>query len=758
MSRRQLSRGRHGRKLQFEALDRRDLLSIAPIDDLYFVQEDQPIITGPDEGVLANDPGEVVSALLVQGPRNGRLFLNPNGAFAYDPEADFVGEDYFVYRAGNGDPGETATVFLRVNADISGANAVDDSYRASKNRDLEIDADFGLLANDGEVLYCELVTSPSQGTLVLEPDGSFKYSPRAGYVGPDTFLYRGASWEGADIGQVTIEVSNDAPFAFDDVFEVNEDSGLDVLASGVLANDTDLNGDPLTVGPLDVVAAPQHGTLHLNSDGSFSYTPDADYNGLDWFTYRAFDGELSSEEPATATITVRAVNDQPMAIGLEAVTTGEDAAVTSILAGEDGDSEVDQTLTFALAVEPEHGDVVIDVETGEFTYTPDPDYNGPDRFSFTVRDDDLAGEPAGLTSEPAWVAITVMPVNDRPVASAMDGITTAEDTEIAGTLTGEDGDSDVVQTLTFAPVGETLGGNVIIDPDTGAFTFTPALDYVGAGAGFYFTVTDDDLAGEPASLTSEPAWVAITVTPVNDPPVAIAVEAITTAEDTAVTGTLTGDDGDPEVEQTLTYAMATEPEHGDLTIDPTTGEFTYTPNLNYNGPDRFSFIVRDDDLAGEIAGLLSEPAWVTIAITPVADPVTANSDAYITEQDTALIVLVPDGLLANDSDVDGDAVTGVFVLPEHGDLILRRDGSFGYMPDEGYYGQDSFTYMMGNSGYVSQATVEITVNAIPVAEDDTAITEQDTPLTVSALGVLGNDFDDYWGELTAELVSEPENG
>ena len=239
---------------------------------------------------------------------------------------------------------------------------------------------------------------------------------------------------------------------------------------------------------------------------------------------------------------------------------------------------------------------------------------------------------------------------------------------------------------------------------------------------------------------------------------AIGLEAVTTGEDAAVTSILAGEDGDSEVDQTLTFALAVEPEHGDVVIDVETGEFTYTPDPDYNGPDRFSFIVRDDDLAGEIAGLLSEPAWVTIAITPVADPVTANSDAYITEQDTALIVLVPDGLLANDSDVDGDAVTGVFVLPEHGDLILRRDGSFGYMPDEGYYGQDSFTYMMGNSGYVSQATVEITVNAIPVAEDDTAITEQDTPLTVSAMGVLDNDFDDYWGELTAELVSDPENG
>ncbi|NLX99702.1 MAG: tandem-95 repeat protein, partial [Rhodopirellula sp.] len=134
-------------------------------------------------------------------------------------------------------------------------------------------------------------------------------------------------------------------------------------------------------------------------------------------------------------------------------------------------------------------------------------------------------------------------------------------------------------------------------------------------------------------------------------------------------------------------------------------------------------------------------------------------DTAITEQDTPLTVSAL-GVLGNDfDDYWGELTAELVSEPENGSLLLDADGSFIYTPDEGFYGEDWFSYRaFDGRAYSEEATVEITVNAIPVAEDDTAITEQDTPLTVSAMGVLDNDFDDYWGELTAELVSDPENG
>jgi len=373
MSRTILAPSRRNRKLQFETMERRDLLSISPAplfspaNDLYHVQEDQAIVVGPAAGLLVNDPDEVTSAVLVEGPSHGQLFLNPNGAFAYHPDEDFVGEDRFVYRSGAGSPEEVATVQLLVSADTSGTTATDDSYQASKNRGLEVGSGHGLLANDAQIRFCELIASPTHGTLVLGPNGSFKYTPQAGYVGDDVFRYRGIGTQGADIGEVTIHVTNDAPVAVDDAYEVTEDSALDVSAvSGILANDTDPNGDSLTGDLLEVGTTPQHGTLSINPDGSFLYTPNAQFAGTDSFTYRAFDGELYSVAPATVTITVKAVNDQPQATPFEGLATEEDTPLAGTLAGEDGDAEFVQTLTFTLAVGPEHGTVVINAATGAF--------------------------------------------------------------------------------------------------------------------------------------------------------------------------------------------------------------------------------------------------------------------------------------------------------------------------------------------------------------------------------------------------------
>ena len=153
----------------------------------------------------------------------------------------------------------------------------------------------------------------ANGTAALV-GGEVRYTPNADYFGPDSFTYTISDGNGGTASAlvtVTVTPVNDDPVADDDSYSTDEDTGLVVnAAAGVLANDTDLDSETVTAG---LVVGPSHGTLTLNSDGSFTYTPEADFNGLDSFTYEASDGALASNI-ATVTLTVTPVDEPPFII------------------------------------------------------------------------------------------------------------------------------------------------------------------------------------------------------------------------------------------------------------------------------------------------------------------------------------------------------------------------------------------------------------------------------------------------------------
>ncbi len=179
--------------------------------------------------------------------------------------------------------------------------------------------------------------------------------------------------------------------------ETPEDTPLPVPARGVLANDTDVDGDPLTATQ---GSDPAHGTATLAEDGSFTYTPDADWSGVDTFTYRASDGTATSD-PATVTITVTPVNDPPVAVD-DTATCAEDTYANLDVLPNDTDVEGDG-LTASLETTPAHGTVALD-PSGQATYTPEPDFNGTDTFTYRASD-------GTATSDPATVTITVTNVD-----------------------------------------------------------------------------------------------------------------------------------------------------------------------------------------------------------------------------------------------------------------------------------------------------------------------------------------------------------
>src|SRR5204863_216537 len=175
----------------------------------------------------------------------------------------------------------------------------------------------GVLGNDtdvdGNLLTAIVVAPPANGTVTLNADGSFTYAPNANFNGSDGFTYKANDGTtDSNTATVTIAVSavNDAPVAVNDSYGTTEDTPLTIAAPGVLGNDTDVDGNPLTAA---VVAQPAHGTLTVNANGSFTYTPALNFNGIDGFTYKANDGTADSNV-ATVTITVAPVNDAPNAV------------------------------------------------------------------------------------------------------------------------------------------------------------------------------------------------------------------------------------------------------------------------------------------------------------------------------------------------------------------------------------------------------------------------------------------------------------
>jgi VCBS repeat-containing protein len=479
-------------------------------------------------------------------------------------------------------------VLLNTTVTNRAPNAAADAYSTTEDTPLTVAAP-GVLANDsdpdGNTLSAVLASGPSHGTLSLNPNGSFTYSPAANFHGGDSFTYRasdGALTSSPATVTITVSAVNDAPTAATDAYTTGEDTALTVAVPGVLGNDSDPDGDTLSAV---LASGPSHGALTVNANGSFTYTPAANYHGSDSFTYRASDGTLSSSL-ATVAITVNAVNDAPTAVD-DTYTTAEDTALTVDAPGvlvNDNDPEGDSLHT-VLGAGPSHGTLTLDAD-GSFIYTPAANYHGTDSFSYRASD-------GGLESDLATVAITVSAVNDTPTA-ADDTYTTAEDTALivsAPGVLGNDGDLDgniLSATVESPPAHGSLSLNA-----NGSFTYTPAANYHGTDS-FTYRASDGTLSSSPATVT-------ITVSAVNDTPAA-ATDAYATGEDTALTvaapGVL-GNDTDPDGD-TLSAVLASGPSHGTLTLDPN-GSFTYTPAANFNGSDSFTYRASDGTLTSNLA-------------------------------------------------------------------------------------------------------------------------------------------------------------
>lgn len=747
---------------------------VAVLDD-YTMDPNTVLSTDALTGVLNNDSdpdGDNFTALLIAGPSNGSLVLNADGSFTYTPNLNFANAaDSFTYQAMDASGvSNTAQVTINVNPIPGVPTAVNDAYGINEGETLVRDALTGVLANDTDPdldpLTAVLVNNVTQGTLALAPDGSFTYTPNAGFTGADTFTYV------ADDGNIP---SNEAtvtitvavippPVAVNDDYMTNADTLLVVPSMlGVLANDTDPQGDPLTT---QLMVDVSNGILALAPDGSFTYTPNAGFVGTDSFQYVATDGTKSSNV-ATASIEVLPF----LTDGLKGYYRFEEGSGTTatdssgdnnnaVLAGPQYVMNTPDNSVYSLSFDGVND--LVDLGNFEFGGTELTIALWFKADTFNVADARLISRASSTASgDHFWMLSTVPSGGDTKLRARLrtngDTETLIADTAVITTgvwiHTAMVYDGSTLRLYQDGVEVASLGQTGSIDLDRlvqAAIGNQPAGDKPFDGC-------IDEVRIYCRALSVPEVQTLAAFVPPNAAPVAVDDSYIADANMTLsvpASGVL-GNDTDAENDP-LSAMLVTGPTNGMLAFNAD-GSFDYTPNANFGGAsDSFTYVATDGNDTSNVA-------TVTIDVNPIPGVPVALPDAYSVDEGNALNVVALSGVLSNDNDPDMDPLTAVLGADvSNGMLTLNPDGSFDYVPNNGFSGVDSFTYQADDGNLPSAlVTVTITVNFIapPVAVDDTYATETDQVLSINALiGVLGNDSDPQMDPLTAQLLANVSNG
>ena len=681
-----------------------------------------PEDTAKDINVLANDTDpedDPITVVSVSDPANGTTSINVDGTIHYVPDANFNGVDTFTYTVNGGD---TATVTVTVTAVDDAPVAVDDSATTDEDTPVDIDVLLNDTDIDGGLKEVDSFTQPTSGLVSKNPNGTLRYVPNLDYVGGDSFTY---TLNGGSTATVTITVNpvNDPGEAVDDTATTDEDTPVDI---DVLENDIDVEGNAY----VDEVTNGAHGTVSINPNGTVKYTPNANFNGVDTFTYK-----LDTGDEATVTVTVNPIDDLPVAVD-DTASTDEDTPVNiDVLANDtDIDGGLKEVESFT---QPANGIVTKNLD-GTLKYEPNANFNGTDSFTYTLNGGDSAD-----------VVVTVNKVNDAPVG-VDDTYNTNEDQTI--TVNASNGvlknDTDIEgDSLIATKQTNPSHGTLLYFLNSGAFRYRPNSNFFGTDT-FTYKVSDPSGAFSIATVT-------IHVASVNDRPDADP-DFFTINEDTTLYFTVvdllendSDDDNDP-----LEITSFTQPGAGSLTLDGT--QFTFIPNLNFFGITTFNYTISDGNGG-------TDTTMVMITVRPVNDAPVAVDDIYnMNEDDVLSITTYSNGVLPNDYDVDSIVLYSVLLPggePTNGTVSLNLNGTFTYTPNANFTGIDTFIYevrdLLGRSD-LGLVTINVApVNDAPEA-DPLAFTVANAGVSIG--NVTASDIDIPADTLTFSLLTAPING
>ncbi len=725
------------------------------------------VLANGNTSVTDNDTdaeGNNLTVSLVSDASHGTLTLNSDGTFSYTHDGTANYTDSFTYKVYDGeDDSNTATVNIKINTVNSAPVAVNDNIivNAGGTTTVLANGNTSVTDNDtdaeGNNLTVSLVSDASHGTLTLNSDGTFSYTHDGTANYSDSFTYKVYDGEeDSNTATVNIKINtvNSAPVAINDNIIVNAGGTTTVLANGstsVTDNDTDAEGNKLTVS---LVSDASHGTLTLNSDGTFFYTHDGTDNYTDSFTYKVNDGEDDSNT-ATVRIKINTVNSAPVAINDNIIVNA--GGTTTVLANgntsvTDNDTDAEgNNLTVSLVSDASHGTLTLNSD-GTFSYTHDGTTNYSDSFTYKVND----GEDDSNT---ATVSIKINTVNSAPVAVndniiVNEGGTTTALANGATSVTDNDTDAEG-NTLTVSLVSDVSYGTLILNSDgTFSYTHDGTANYTDS---FTYKVND----GEDDSNT---ATVNIKINTVNSAPVAVNDNIIVNAGGTTTVlanGNTSVTDNDTDAEgNKLTVSLVSDASHGTLILN-SDGTFSYTHDGTANYTDSFTYKVNDGEKNSNVA-------TVYITVNAVNTAPVAINDSIVVECGNTVSELINSSIsiLDNDTDAEGNTLTASLISDvSYGTLTLNSDGTFSYTHDGSANYSDSFTYKAYDGSDESNiASVYITINATntpPVAINDSIVVEYGktiTELSNGATSVLDNDTDIEDDYLTVDLVKDVSYG
>ncbi|MGY2962801.1 uncharacterized protein YegL [Pseudomonas sp. TE36184] len=675
-----------------------------------------------------------------------------------------------------------------------------------------------------------------EATVYFKPNENFNGTANFTYTATDGGIADGGSplTSAPANGTITVTPVNDAPVAVTTTATGAEDPSVGIAVK-LSATDVDGVADVKSF----TVGTPTNGTFYtdaamtkpvtgsidaVNGEATVYFKPNENFNGTANFTYTATDGGIAdggsplTSAPANGTITVTPVNDAPVAVTTTA-TGAEDPSVGIAvkLSATDVDGVADVKsftvgtptngtfYTDAAMTKPVTGS--IDAVNGEATvyFKPNENFNGTANFTYTATDGGIADGGSPLTSAPANGTITVTPVNDAPVAVTTTA-TGAEDPSVGIAVKLSATDVDGVADVKSFTVGTPTNGTFYTDaamtkPVTGSIDavngeatvyFKPNANFNGT-ANFTYTATDGGIADGGSPLTSAPANGTITVTPVNDAPVAAATTA-TGAEDPsvgiAVKLSATDVDGVADVKSFTvgtptngtfyTDAAMTKPVTG--AIDAVNGEATvyFKPNANFNGTANFTYTATDGGIADGGSPLTSAPANGTITVTPVNDAPVAVTTTATGAEDPSVGIAVKlsatdvDGVADVKSFTVGTPTNGTFYTdaamtkPVTGSIdAINGEATVYFKPNANFNGTANFTYTATDGGIAdggspltsapANGTITVTpVNDAPVAVTTTATGAEDPSVGI-AVKLSATDVDGV-ADVKSFTVGTPTNG
>ena len=681
--------------------------------------------------VLANDSdldGGMLWLASVSTPSHGTVAINSDFSITYTPEQDWIGTDKFTYTVvkptGEAGYGEVTVVVIENYPPV----AMEDKILTRIGQEVVFSPTANDLDPENDDFYIIEISQPNNGYVQLLTPTTVSYTPYPWFKSTDSFTYTVRDTMGAaSMSTVTIYVSSEGNMfaAVADAFKTMEETTTVV---NPLQNDILAEGQQISIS---VVEPPQHGIISFLEDQRISYTPTTNWYGIDEFSYRLIDS-MGRHETATVLVQVLPVQDPPVAIKDQVVTTRNTEVVISPLSN-DYDPDGDRILLNGF-FQPANG-TAQDLGDGRVLYTPKSDWIGFDSFIYIISDGN--GHTAIGT-----VYIEVTEQNHSPVA-VNDRVSTPKNTPITVPVLDNDYDPDGDQ-LVVEEVGSPRYGSAIIDADNN-IEYVPPLDWAGEDS-FLYTISDGQ-GGKSVGV--------VTITVIEEtkvlPPVA-SDDFAATDQNIPVDIRVLANDTDPNGLH-LTIYGASKPSHGTIVILAEEGIIRYSPENNWFGTDTFTYTVVNAE------GLTSQ-ARVTVTVRGVQQEVNRNpvakNDTATTGKNNAIKIYV----LANDYDTDGDRLNiGSVTQPRNGKVTINSDRTVTYTPNKDFSGIDTFTYtVIDGKGGKSVGTVTVQViapNSAPTANNDTAYTRINTAVKIN---VLANDKDPDGDALTVEITLKPKNG